>query len=186
MRRLCPNDTESRLFKDRRTFRLAARSSIRSVGEAEDSNAAPIQAAAEPAPAAAPASAEVLPVVAQPLITSTKTYDWEKESRIYKITGWRLFGGGLFLNFILAPAVVLGETYRSFKGENVGDAGAISFFCMEALGGAMIITGISLLIAEAVKINPCHSSEIAGLRFEWNPEVYASPEFSGIGFSARF
>ncbi len=155
-------------------------------GEAEDSNAAPIQAAAEPASAAAPALTEVQPVVAQPQAASTKAYDWERESRVFKNTGWGLFGGGAFLSIVLAPSVLLAEAYSALKGDKVSGGGAVAFICMEALGGAMAITGIGLLIAEAVRFNPYRRGEIAGLKFEWNPEVYASPEFSGIGFSARF
>ena len=174
--------------------------------EQVDPNAGTVQYVA---PAAAPAQPVYVqpvygqPVYGQPVYTqpvyaqsvpaqqsgiSSTGYNWGRDSRIYKGVGWGFFGGGLLLGLIVGPAVFWGGTIGSAaEGDAGGFAGsAIAGLSLMALGGAMLITGIGVLIAEAVKFNPYRRGEIAGLKFEWNPELYVSPEFSGLGFSAKF
>ncbi len=147
---------------------------------------------AEPAPAAETAPVNVQPVYSQPAsarqgITSTG-YDWERDSKIYKGVGWGFFGGGMLLGLVLGPSLFIGGIaggLKDWENDNWDRAGLAGFGLM-IIGGAMVVTGIGVLIAEAVKFNPYRRGEIAGLKFEWNPELYVSPEFSGLGFSARF
>lgn len=113
--------------------------------------------------------------------------DWQKQSKLYKGLGWGFFGGGLAL-VIAGPIIaVTSGLSNATEGDADGVAGgAIAGWAVAALGGAMFTTSIGLLIAEAVKFGPYRRGEIAGLEFDWRPEIYTSPEFSGLGFSARF
>ncbi len=175
--------------------------------EAVDPNAAQAQVYVQPAPAPAqPVYAQPVyaqPVYAQPVYTqpvypqqtpsqqtgiSATGYNWGRDSRIYKGVGWGFFGGGLLLALVIAPAVYFGGGVGSaIEGDEGGVVGSvIASLSLWALGGAMTITGIAVLIAEAVKFNPYRRGEIAGLEFEWSPQLYVSPEFNGLGVSARF
>ncbi len=176
-----------------------------------DSAAAPAEAEAQEAntpalveaqPAAEPAAVQpivaqpidALPLVAQQESASINDYDWKSDSLKYKRIGWGLFGGGLLFAGVLGGAL-LGSAIQDNKelegigslGHGIGNIiqGYVGIGAI-ALGGAVMFSGIGVLIAEAVKFNPYRRGEIAGLKFEWNPELYASPEFTGIGFSARF
>ena len=166
---------------------------------AVDPNTAPAQEYAQPAPAAVPGQPVYVqpvygqPVYAQPMpvqqpgISSTG-YNWGRDSRIYKGVGWGFFGGGLLLSLVVAPAVYFGGGVGSaLDGDEDGVVGSvIASLSLWALGGAMTITGIAVLIAEAVKFNPYRRGEIAGLKFEWSPQLYVSPEFNGLGLHAKF
>ncbi len=107
-------------------------------------------------------------------------YDWQKESKLYKGLGWVFFGGGLALG-IAGPIIAVAGGLNSL-GDNGYD---IAGFAVTTLGGAMLTTGIALLIAEAVKFGPYRRGEVSSA-FTWQPEFYASPELSGFGISARF
>ena len=142
----------------------------------------------------------VQPEVTQQQKTSASGYDWERDSRIYKGVGWGLFGAGLLFGGVFGGAIVgsaVVEMDRLSRDEDSGFSGKMAAgLALEiekvfggiiiGVGGAMVIAGASVLIAESVKFNPYRRGEIAGLEFEWSPELYVSPEFNGIGFSARF
>ncbi len=178
--------------------------------DAVDPNTAPVQVYVQPAaPAAVPAQPVYAqpvygqpvygqPVYAQPVYAqpvpaqqsgiSSTGYNWGRDSRIYKGVGWGFFGGGLLLSLVIAPAVYFGGGVGSaIEGDEGGAIGSvIASLSLWALGGAMTITGIGVLIAEAVKFNPYRRGEIAGLEFEWSPQLYVSPEFNGLGLHAKF
>ena len=178
-------------------------------GNEVDPNVESAQTVAEP-DSAAPAPEEAQPVEAQPVvaqpvvepvvdqqpITIESGYDWEKDSLLYKRVGWSMFGSGLLVGGVVGGAL-LGYAIHDSKelnGEGIGALGhGIANAMMGyvgigiiAVGGAVMLSGIGVLIAEEVKFNPYRRGEIAGLEFEWSPELYVSPEFNGIGFSARF
>lgn len=179
-------------------------------GNAVDPNVESAQIAVEPDSAAVPAPAEAHPVEAQPVvaqpvaepvvakqpITIESNYDWEKDSLLYKRVGWSMFGSGLLVGGVVGGALLGSAIHDNKKmdGEGIGALGhGIANAMMGyvgigiiAVGGAVMLSGIGVLIAEEVKFNPYRRGEIAGLEFEWSPELYVSPEFNGIGFSARF
>lgn len=106
-----------------------------------------------------------------------------------------MFGSGLLVGGVIGGAM-LGNAIHENKrmnGEGIGALGHgitnIMFgyvgIGIMAVGGAVMLSGIGVLIAESVKFDPYRSGEIAGHKFEWNPELYVSPEFNGVGFSAR-
>ena len=185
-------------------------SSCMAFADEVDTNGA-AQLTAESEPTIAPAEAQPVeqpvvaqpvaePVVAQPVVDqqvmSASNYDWEKDSLIYKRVGWGLFGGGLLLGGVVGGAMLGSAIHENKKldgegvegiGHGIGNAMlGYAGIGIIAVGGAVMLSGIGVLIAEAVKFNPYRSGEIAGNKFEWNPEFYVSPEFSGVGFSARF
>lgn len=113
--------------------------------------------------------------------------DWQKQSKLYKGLGWGFFGGGIALGIAGPIIAVTAGVSNAVEGDASGVAGGvIAGYAVAALGGAIFVTGVGLLIAEAVKFGPYRRGEIAGFEFDWRPEVYTSPEFSGFGLSARF
>lgn len=120
-------------------------------------------------------------------LTEPIDYDWEKESKLYKALGWSFFGVGLAV--VIASPIAAGFVlYSDFKKSDAGflDNAKAALIGIGVTGGAILLTGIGLLIADAIKFYPYRNAEIAGLEFEWRPEIYASPGFSGFGLSARF
>ena len=128
------------------------------------------------------------------LLLNTNTSEgWEHESALYRGWGWGLFGGGLAISLggiamgILSVfelgacgALAGGDASNSCKGMTPTGAAGFSFWL---IGGAATLTGIGLLIADAVKFNPYRkASKTVSLR----PEVYVSPEITGLGISGRF
>ncbi len=116
---------------------------------------------------------------------------WEREAALYRGWGWGLFGGGLAAAIggyaMMATGVfecgisagLAGGAADCSRPERLAKAG-FSFFI---IGGAATITGIGLLIADAVKFNPYRrASKNVSLR----PEIYVSPEITGLGISGRF
>lgn len=101
---------------------------------------------------------------------------WGDLARQYESWGWGLFGGGLGL-----IAIGTGVMFA----DDIGKQGtsAIIFASLGSLGGVALISGISLLIAKAYVIDDFHS-EVFDL--QWQPELFISPEMTGIGFSGRF
>lgn len=132
-------------------------------------------------------------------------YDWGRESRIYKGVGWGMLGFGLALD--VAGIVVAFHAHNDYKKNdpriNNSDGGddydyekqkeqydkdkvAVNAgYALIGVGSAFVITGVALLIAEAVKFGPYKRGEVAN-GFSWQPEFYASPELTGFGFSGRF
>ena len=107
-----------------------------------------------------------------------------------------MFGSGLLVGGVVGGALLGSAIHDNKKmdGEGIGALGhGIANAMMGyvgigiiAVGGAVMISGLGVLIAEGVKFSPYRRGEIAGHTFDWSPEVYVSPEFNGLGISARF
>lgn len=117
---------------------------------------------------------------------------WEHESALYRRWGWSLFGGGLAFAIgggIMAFSGGMGSALTSIGGgegyergialERMGTAG----LSLGIIGAAATFTGIGLLIADAVKFNPYRK---ASKTVSFMPEIYLTPEMTGLGISGRF
>ena len=95
---------------------------------------------------------------------------WVTESQLYKAFGWSFF--------------ILGDILFSTSWAMNRDAG----LGIMLTGTALFVTGIGLLIADAVKF--VNRGYFPGSRqhasFSIQPTIYTSPEFSGIGLGGRF
>lgn len=132
-----------------------------------------------------------------------KINEWEKDSKIYKGVGWGMFGFGMALG--IAGTVVMVHAKKDYESDDPKNSGndhdydyveAINRYDKNAaavkagyallgVGSAFIITGIALLIADAVKFGPYRRGEVVN-GFSWQPELYATPELAGFGISGRF
>ena len=67
--------------------------------------------------------------------------------------------------------------------DDIGKQGtnAIIFASLGSLGGVALISGISLLLAKTYIIDDYRAEG-----FNLQPELFVSPEMTGIGFSGRF
>ena len=104
--------------------------------------------------------------------------DWEHTSYLYRAWGWGLFGTGLGLTVAGYSTLVYGYL-------DADDPVLIAGACMAAAGGIAVWVGVGLLIADAVKFNSYRDAAVVG-GFQWQPEFYATPEFTGFGISGRF
>ena len=108
-------------------------------------------------------------------------YDWEHDAKIYNDVGLGFLFGGLALICAGVPLMA-----ANHMGNGIGSGAEKAGIALTAIGGPILFTGIGLLIAEAVKFKPYRNGEIAETKFEWRPELFVSPEFSGLGLSANF
>ena len=53
------------------------------------------------------------------------------------------------------------------------------------VGTLSLLTGITLLIVDAVRFNDLRDQEEAR-SFYWKPDIFVSPEMAGFGISGRF
>ena len=108
--------------------------------------------------------------------------DWQKQSALYQGLGWGFFWAGALT--VTAGSIVLVTDHET--NEETGISHSMLTFCICAgIGGLAVLTGASLLIAEAVKFGPYRRGEVSG-DFTWYPEIYASTEMTGLGIRGRF
>lgn len=125
--------------------------------------------------------------------------DMQRESKLYKGFGWGLFGTGLAMGIAgITVMLYYGFEYNDKKNDfdkSGHDSGSIDKYyydvrvttgdALTGIGTLFTLTGIALLIAEAVKFAPLRNTQMAG-DFIFHPEVYMTPEMSGMGISGRF
>ncbi|MBQ1925002.1 MAG: tetratricopeptide repeat protein [Proteobacteria bacterium] len=99
---------------------------------------------------------------------------WGDLARQYESWGWGLFGTGLEL-IAIGTGVMFADDIGK-QGTN-----AIIFASLGSLGGVALISGISLLLAKTYIIDDYRAEG-----FNLQPELFVSPEMTGIGFSGRF
>ena len=123
-----------------------------------------------------------------------ETYNWRKDSDLYKGLGWGFFGSGLLIGVAgtIVTLTAIDNYNEVTREENFSTSNRDKYQtqmnwgnAVMAIGAAFTITGIGLLIAEAVKFGPYRRGEVAG-DFTWHPEFYVTPEMSGFGISGRF
>ena len=100
--------------------------------------------------------------------------DWKHKSNRYRGWGWGLFGTG-----VVSLAVGVGL----MCSDSSSDSEIVTGIFLAPLGAAMIIPGVSLLIADAVKFNKYRDAETG---FSWQPNLFISPQMTGFGVSGRF
>ncbi|MBO4349578.1 MAG: hypothetical protein J6A01_01350 [Proteobacteria bacterium] len=100
--------------------------------------------------------------------------DWKHQSNLYRGWGWGLLGAG-----VVSLAVGTGLMIS----DSSDDSKVVTGIFLAPIGAAMIIPGVSLLIADAVKFNK-YRDDATG--FSWQPNFYVSPQMTGFGVSARF
>ena len=116
--------------------------------------------------------------------------DWEHRAKLYRGWGWGLFGVGLVFTglgiwlVVDHPKRVRRAGNCDPSGEGCGTGAGVGAVLILA-GGIPLVVGIGLLIADAVKFNPYRRGEVAN-GFEWHPDIFVSPQMSGIGISGRF
>lgn len=124
--------------------------------------------------------------------------DMQRESKLYKGFGWGLFGTGLAMGIAgITVMLYYGFEYNDKKNkiDSIGESKPINknYYdvrvntgdALTGIGTLFTLTGIALLIAEAVKFAPLRNTQIAG-DFIFHPEFYMTPEMSGIGISGHF
>lgn len=94
--------------------------------------------------------------------------DWEHDSALYRGWGWGLFGTGLALAGARTALLIVDVVTGIF---------------LVPVGALMVIPGVGLLIADAVKFNKYRDAETG---FSWQPNTYVSPQMTGFGVSGRF
>lgn len=129
-----------------------------------------------------------------------------RKSHTFKAIGWSFFGVG-------AAAAIGGgvlmwhswSTYTDKRDEYMQRPGNSALkesvdkdrdtyqtrinasYGMLAVGGAMLVTGLVLIIYDAVKLQPQIENFASGTSaFSWDVAPSFSPEFSGLSFSGRF
>lgn len=100
--------------------------------------------------------------------------DWKHKSNLYRGWGWGLLGAG-----VVSLAVGTGLMIS----DSSSDSQIVTGIFLAPLGAAMIVPGVSLLIADAVKYNKYREAETG---FTWQPNLYVSPQMTGFGVSGRF
>lgn len=126
----------------------------------------------------------------------------QKQSTLYKALGYSFLGVGVAV--AAGGGALLGVSYSHYNSEKEKyDANStkdaynkikkledetntkmtVSYGLM-AFGGAMAVTGIALVIYDAVKFQPTLDKLSGGTSFRVAPAV--SPEFTGLAFSGRF
>lgn len=83
----------------------------------------------------------------------------------------------------VSAAIAFAIRRRKHVADDIGKQGtnAIIFASLGSLGGVALISGISLLLAKTYIIDDYRAEG-----FNLQPELFVSPEMTGIGFSGRF
>ncbi|MBO4351189.1 MAG: hypothetical protein J6A01_09630 [Proteobacteria bacterium] len=91
----------------------------------------------------------------------------------YKKWGWGLFGSGLGL-VAIGTGLYFADDMSGNKDNN-----KIAMASLVSLGGAAVITGISLLLVNSIKFSGLYS-------LQYFPEFFVSPQMIGLGISDWF
>ena len=102
---------------------------------------------------------------------------WEQEANAYRRWGWGLFASGLAVGITGGIMAGLGMNYK------IGGEYAIPGLALSLIGGEVLIAGIGVLIADAVKFNKYRDAKTG---FSWQPNFYVSSQMTGFGVSGRF
>ncbi|MBQ4360009.1 MAG: hypothetical protein II767_07115, partial [Proteobacteria bacterium] len=61
-----------------------------------------------------------------------------------------------------------------------------SAYILWGTGGPLVLTGIILLIVEAVKFRPYRKAQTDGQAYQWSPNFVVTTDYQGIGLNMRF
>lgn len=100
--------------------------------------------------------------------------DWKHKSKLYRGFGWGLLGAGVI-------TIAVGTGLMCNGSSN--DSEIVTGIFLAPVGALMVIPGVGLLIADAVKFNKYRNVETG---FNWQPHLYVSPQMTGFGVSGRF
>ena len=102
--------------------------------------------------------------------------DWSEVEKEYRSWGWGLFGSGLALTAV-GTGIWFADDINGSKDNN-----QIAFASMVSLGGLALTTGIIILIYDYYKFG--RYSFYSGIQYQ--PEIFVSPQITGIGISGWF
>lgn len=126
---------------------------------------------------------------------------WQKESEHFRTAGWGIFGAGATLSGVAAIlwltgfwSLMLNDAWEDILSNDENTDKKIkrdedllqSAYILWGTGGPLVLTGIIILIVEAVKFRPYRKAQADDQAFQWSPNFVVTPDYQGIGLNMRF
>ena len=133
--------------------------------------------------------------------TDANHCEWQKESEHFRTAGWGIFGAGATLSGVAAIlwltgfwSLMLNDAWEDILSNDENTDKKIkrdedllqSAYILWGTGGPLVLTGIIILIVEAVKFRPYRKAQADDQAFQWSPNFVVTPDYQGIGLNMRF
>ena len=119
---------------------------------------------------------------------------WQKESDDYKTAGIGLSISGTILvsSAILLYNIEIWNALATIAGaggiedESADENIMLSAHSLLGVGAPLLLTGLILIIYDAVKFAPYRKANADAQAIRWSPDLIVTPDYQGIGLDFRF